>query len=67
MQGQGYDGASIMSGHVGGVQTRIRAILARAQYVHCRLNVPNFCTIHSSKGRIVRAQRSYQRKGASVV
>jgi len=31
MRGQGYDGASAMSGHVGGVQTRIRAIIPWVQ------------------------------------
>ena len=41
-----------MSGHVGGVQTRIRAIIARAQYVHCRPHVLNLCIVHS-KVRIV--------------
>ncbi|CAC5377291.1 unnamed protein product [Mytilus coruscus] len=36
LRGQGYDGASVMSGHVNGVQTRIRRNCPRAYYVHCR-------------------------------
>lgn len=35
MVGQGYDGASNMSGHLKGVQTIIRATYPKALYVHC--------------------------------
>lgn len=40
--GQGYDGAANMSGHLSGVQTRIRQLYPKARYVHCashRLNL----------------------------
>ena len=43
-----------MSSHAGGVQTRTRAIITRAQYVHWRPHVLNLCIVHSSKVRIVR-------------
>jgi Domain of unknown function (DUF4371) len=33
--GQGYDGASVMSGVYNGVQTRIKRIQPHAEYVHC--------------------------------
>jgi len=33
--GQGYDGASVMSGVYSGVQTRIKRIQPHAEYVHC--------------------------------
>ena len=32
---QGYDGASVMSGHLSGVQERIRQIAPRAIHIHC--------------------------------
>lgn len=34
-RGQGYDGASVMSGAHSGVQTRIKHIVPSAKYVHC--------------------------------
>lgn len=34
-RGQGYDGASVMSGAHSGVQTRIKHIVPTAKYVHC--------------------------------
>jgi len=55
MCGQSYDGASVMSGYLSGVQTRIRAIISRTQYVQCHPSVLNLCiVVHSSKVRIVR-------------
>jgi hypothetical protein len=41
-RGQGYDGASVMSGAYSGVQKRIQSIVPSAAYVHCichRLNL----------------------------
>ena len=32
---QNYDGASIMSGHISGVQTRIREKIPTLIYIHC--------------------------------
>jgi hypothetical protein len=39
--GQGYDGASVMSGHIGGVQSLIRNVCPLAIYVHCASHVLN--------------------------
>jgi len=36
-RGQGYDGASVISGAHSGVQTRIRHIVLSAKYFHCWL------------------------------
>ena len=54
MRAQGYDGASVMSGHVSGVQTRIRKVNPNAVYVHCRPHVLNLCIVHASKLPLVR-------------
>ena len=54
MRAQGYDGASVMSGHVSGVQTRIRQVNPNAVYVHCRPHVLNLCIVHASKLPLVR-------------
>ncbi|XP_068704558.1 52 kDa repressor of the inhibitor of the protein kinase-like [Montipora foliosa] len=51
---QGYDGASVMSGHVSGVQTRIRQVNPNAVYVNCQPHVLNLCIIHASKLPLVR-------------
>ena len=39
--GQGYDGASAMSGHINGVQANVRKQAALATYVHCSSHVLN--------------------------
>lgn len=49
LRGQGYDGASVMSGHVNGVQTRIRNTCPRAYYVHCRSHNLNLVVTQSCK------------------
>lgn len=49
MRAQGYDGASVMSGHVSGVQTRIRQVNPNPVYVHCRPHILNLCIVHASK------------------
>ena len=39
---QNYDGASVMSGHLSGVQAQIRKLTTKALYFHCychRLNL----------------------------
>ena len=54
MRTQGYDGASVMSGHVSGVQTRIRQVNPNAVYIHCRPHVLNLCIVHASKLPLVR-------------
>ena len=35
LRGQGYDGASVMSGSINGVSTQIKAMERRALYIHC--------------------------------
>lgn len=42
LRGQGYDGASVMSGHVNGVRSRIQRIQPRVLYNHCR----GHCYLH---------------------
>lgn len=54
MRAQGYDGASVMSGHINGVQARIRRENPKAVYIHCRAHVLNLCIVHSSKLPLVR-------------
>lgn len=46
--GQGYDGAAAMSGHISGVQTRIREEAPAAIYVHCASHCLNLVLNHSS-------------------
>ena len=47
MRAQGYDGASVMSGHVNGVQARIKQQNRKAVYIHCRGHALNLlhCTL----------------------
>jgi len=54
MRAQGYDGASVMSGHINGVQARVRRVNPKAIYIHCRAHVLNVCIVHASKLPIVR-------------
>lgn len=54
MRAQGYDGASVMSGHISGEQTRIRQVNPKAAYIHCRPHVLNLCIVHASKLPLVR-------------
>ena len=39
MRAQEYDGTSVMSCHVNGVQARIRRQNPKAAYIHCRAHV----------------------------
>jgi hypothetical protein len=39
--GQGYDGATVMSGYINGVQSQIRMVCPLALYVHCASHVLN--------------------------
>ncbi|XP_053398293.1 zinc finger MYM-type protein 1-like [Mercenaria mercenaria] len=49
MRGQGYDGASNMSGIYRGVQARIRAQYPEAIYTHCKAHCLNLAIIHACK------------------
>ncbi|MCH9717061.1 MAG: DUF4371 domain-containing protein [Gammaproteobacteria bacterium] len=49
MVSQGYDGASVMSGHCTGVQTRVREFAPCATYIHCYAHVLNLVLVDSVK------------------
>ena len=49
MVSQGYDGASVMSGHCTGVQTRVREFAPYAAYIHCYAHVLNLALVDSVK------------------
>jgi len=64
MSGQGYDGASNMSGHIKGVQTIIRNKYPKALYVHCvahtlNLAVSYACNIQSVRNCLGTIQKMY--------
>ena len=46
---QGYDGASVMSGHLSGVQQHIKAVAPMAVYVHCYVHCLNLVLVDSTK------------------
>ena len=47
---QGYDGASVMSGHCLGVQQRIKQVAPQAVYVHCHAHCLNLALVDTVKG-----------------
>lgn len=48
LRGKGFDGASVMSGHVSGVTTRIQQALPKAKYfTHCRSHCLNLVIVSS--------------------
>ena len=49
MVSQGYDGASVMSGHCTGVQTKVREFAPYAAYIHCYAHVLNLVLVDSVK------------------
>ena len=55
MVGQGYDGAAAMSGHLSGVQKRIRDQFPSAAYVHCVSHSLNLCLQNASDVPQIRA------------
>lgn len=46
---QGYDGASVMSGHCSGVQQRIKVVAPQAVYVHCYAHCLNLVLVDATK------------------
>lgn len=46
---QGYDGASVMSGHCSGVQQRIKVVTSQAVYVHCYAHCLNLVLADATK------------------
>jgi len=53
--GQSYDGASVMSGHTGGVQAKLKEIHPKAIYVHCMAHKLNLVVIDMYKHLKVRS------------
>ncbi|XP_052268629.1 52 kDa repressor of the inhibitor of the protein kinase-like [Dreissena polymorpha] len=51
MRGQGYYGASNMSGIHRGVQAKIRQLIPETVYTHCKAHCLNLAIIHASKER----------------
>ena len=49
MVSQGYDGASVMSGHCSRVQQRVRQVAPHAIYVHCHAHVLNLVLVDCVK------------------
>lgn len=49
MVSQGYDGASVMSGHCSGVQQRVREAAPHAVYVHCHAHILNLMLVDCVK------------------
>lgn len=47
--GQGYDGASVMSGKTSGVSTRIKEICPNAAYIHCYAHRLNLVLVDTCK------------------
>ena len=54
MRGQGYDGASNMSGCHRGVQARVQQVVPQAMYVHCKAHSLNLSIVHACKEALVR-------------
>ena len=49
MVSQGYDGASVMSGCISGVQKRIRDLVPQACYIHCHAHCLNLVLVDCAK------------------
>ena len=49
IRGQGYDGASNMSGKFKGVQARIQELNKQAPYFHCASHCLNLCVVHACR------------------
>ena len=54
LRGQGYDGASNMSGVRQGVQARVSQVHPNAAYVHCQSHALNLCIVHGCDDCIVK-------------
>lgn len=49
MISQGYDGASVMSGHCSGVQQRVREVAPNVIYMHCNAHILNLVLVDCVK------------------
>ena len=54
MRGQGYDGASNMSGRFQGVKARIQQVQPLAIYTHCVAHVHNLVVVDSCSNHFIR-------------
>lgn len=54
LRGQGYDGASNMSGVRQGVQARVCQVHPNAAYIHCQSHALNLCIVHGCDDGIVK-------------
>lgn len=55
MVGQGYNGATAMSGEKNGVQTHVLQICPSAAYVHCAAHALNLCLAKASNVQEIKA------------
>ena len=46
---QGYDEASVMSGHCAGVQQRVREVVSHAIYIHCHAHILNLVLVDCAR------------------
>ena len=53
-RGQAYDGASVMAGHVSGVQARIKEIEPKAHFTHCYGHALNLAIVGACSNTYVR-------------
>ena len=49
MVAQGYDGASVMSGHRRGILAHIKQVAPKAEYIHCNAHCLNLCLVDCVK------------------
>ena len=64
LQGQGYDGASNMSGKFRGVQAVVKSCVLSAVYLHCTAHSLNLAVVHSYSNSHVRNMFGTVRKVA---
>ena len=65
IRGQGYDGASTMSGSVNGVQMEIKKHSPSASYVHCASHVLSLVTQKASAVTVIRNARGQVKETAN--
>ena len=64
IQGQSYDGASVMSSEIAGVQAKIKEVSPRALFTHCCSHCPSlaiaaFCNVHEVRDLITITNESH--------
>ena len=53
-RGQAYDGASVMAGHLSGVQARIKAIKPNSFFIHCCGHALNLAVVGACGSTYIR-------------